>query len=258
MLRPYGDCMTVDFSCPLVADTLGLTTEQVQERMKAEPKAASPGPSKGPISLFVSVFRAFAVENNGASLVEDFVRNFCSIHAAPNSNSELSENCNFDLDCLSSKVECAPGATSRACIRGKCVCSAALFHDAVSPALKYDSSAGTFVVDSSESANDPLYTEPRWAKSNLSHFLQFRSWCPYWSDSPKRLASHCRISLTIRTPAKAAAGIKAQAQLSGNLPQTNDQLSIIFLLRLLMCQQKKIDYSLCSESTVLVDVALLV
>lgn len=183
-------CLSEDFACALVADTLGLSVDGVVKAMARAPVTSTEGPEAGgPATLFTSVYVPTAVENGRVSLVERFVRNYLVLEAAgPESTGDgdgtdanATSTCSTDLDCLlkadadanATGVDCELGRTSRACVQARCRCANVFFHDAVSPYISL--SGGEYVVDAAhagKAAFDALFTEPVWEPPQLTLYFE--------------------------------------------------------------------------------------
>jgi hypothetical protein len=168
-------CLAENFTCPLVANALNMTLEQLAQARVSSPRAASVGPlGGGPPSLFTSTYVPFKVENNGASLLERFVRSYLATSALTASAEESQQRaylpnstatCVKDADCFFKAIQCSSGFTGSACVRGLCVCPYAFFHDAMSTSIG-STNTRYFVKDDAD-ARDPLFAEPLWTSQEL-------------------------------------------------------------------------------------------
>jgi len=168
-------CFAEDFACDHVRTIFGSTQEQLKDFLEQSSVTDSTGLREGPPIAFTSIYTPFSVENSNFRPVPLFIRDYLAQEGAGQYFRNLPETanatCGRDLDCmlLESPPICALGRSALGCILGKCVCSTAYFHDAVSPLLQLRNNR--FEILNGSSPFDRLWTEPRWEAPTLVFFF---------------------------------------------------------------------------------------
>eukprot|EP00924_Labyrinthula_sp_SR-Ha-C_P011631 augustus_masked-scaffold_17-processed-gene-3.0-mRNA-1 protein AED:1.00 eAED:1.00 QI:0/0/0/0/1/1/2/0/747 len=203
-------CLTIDFSCDLVLNTLDVSEGRFEGTFQGSGGAKTnlhPDLPSPPL-FYAGIYRSNLIQSKTAGkAIEFFIRNMLSLLSSPSIPLDLLSNVinqtevEVDLeDCLND-VECgdlgnfsselgefdlngvcqSTRRSSMACVAGKCVCSTIFYHDAFSFGL--ERSGSSFAVrnerfegmDQNLASGDLLLTEPIYTLPSARTFQQSNS-----------------------------------------------------------------------------------
>lgn len=169
LAQEIESCLTIDFACDLVAETIGRDVSFIQNTFQQQFGTNRALGSGNPPFFFPGVHIRFEISGRVLpSGPEIFTRTFLaqklSLGAQDILDNEEAIECDVTRDCTDASEELSTFCnstrlTSVACVQRKCICTSVFFHDAVSPAIDSDGLIRDPLPESLSA--EKVFTEPR-------------------------------------------------------------------------------------------------